>query len=97
NVDGSTDAATNDEDPFIDFGDSGGDSTPGCTQCSGDLKSVLTCGDNPQVVETCTGDQGCGPTGCINACDAAAANKSSIGCDYYALPADGWNAGYSSG
>jgi hypothetical protein len=74
-----------------------GDGSTNCTQCSGDLHNVLTCGDNPQVVQTCTGDQGCGPTGCINACDAAAANKSSIGCDYYAIPADGWNAGYSSG
>ncbi|CAN5821089.1 hypothetical protein BH09MYX1_BH09MYX1_29950 [soil metagenome] len=96
-LDGSTDASTNDEDPFVNFGDTGSEGIPSCTQCSGDLKSILTCGDNPTVVQTCTGDQGCGPNGCINACDAAAANKSSIGCDYYALPADGWNANYSSG
>ncbi len=91
------DGGTTDDSPFIDFGDANGDGSTNCTQCSGDLKSVLTCGDNPQVVQTCTGDQGCGPGGCINACDAAAANKSSIGCDYYALPADGWNNAYSSG
>ncbi len=94
---GETDAATNDDNPF-NFPDApNGDGSVGCTQCSGDLHSILTCGDNPQVIQQCTGDQGCGPNGCINACDAAAANKSSIGCDYYALPADGWNQAYSSG
>ena len=65
----------------------GGDAS-NCTQCSGDLHSILTCGSNPQVLQTCTGDLGCGPTGCIAACDAAAANKSSIGCDYYTIPSD---------
>ena len=78
--------------------DGGGDTGPnGCTQCSADLHEVLTCGDNPQVVQTCTGNQGCGPNGCIDACDAAAANKSSIGCDYYSLPADGWSTTWNSG
>jgi hypothetical protein len=79
------------------FGDSGSDATTGCTTCSGDLHSVLTCGDNPTVVQTCTGSQGCGPNGCIDSCDAAAANKSSIGCDYYAIPSDAWSTTYNSG
>ncbi len=78
------------------FETDGGTEAGNCTTCSPDLKSVVDC-DSNQVIQTCTGDQGCGPGGCINACDAAAANKSSIGCDYYALPPDAWNPGYSSG
>jgi hypothetical protein len=92
---GGSDATTSGDGEPIFGGDSG--TNPPCTQCSGDLRSILTCDDPPKVVATCTGDQGCGPNGCIPACDAAAANKSSIGCDYYALPADGWNSAYSSG
>jgi len=91
--DASDDATTIDGasgDGGLTFNVDGGDAAPNCTQCSGDLHEVLTCGDNPQVVQTCTGDQGCGPSGCINACDAAAASKSSIGCDYYAIPPDAW-------
>lgn len=83
-------------DPILP-GSEAGDAISGCTQCSGDLKSILTCGDNPTLVETCNGDLGCGPNGCINACDAAAANKSSIGCDYYAIPSDAWSTTYNSG
>jgi hypothetical protein len=76
-----------DEAPTLP-GSDGGTEGGACTQCSADLHNILTCGPNPQIIQTCMGDQGCGPTGCINACDAAAANKSSIGCDYYAIPAD---------
>ena len=83
---GVADGAENDAPAFQPT--DGGDANTSCTQCSGDLKSILTCGPDPQVIQTCTGDQGCGPTGCINACDAAAANKSSIGCDYYTIPSD---------
>lgn len=36
------------------------------------------------VQSTCPPDQGCADASCIPACDAAIANKSSIGCDYYA-------------
>ncbi len=90
----TTDAAALDETivddaPTLPSGDAS-DATPNCVQCSGDLKSILTCGDNPQLVQTCTGDLGCGAGGCVPACDAAAANKSSIGCDYYAIPPDAW-------
>ncbi|MEM1031418.1 MAG: IgGFc-binding protein [Myxococcota bacterium] len=52
--------------------------------CSPDLRQVLDCrGD---VIESCTGNDGCDPsTGtCTNACDAAAANKRSVGCSYFA-------------
>ena len=88
-ADASGDGTTSDAPTFGDssFGEGGGDGGP-CTQCSADLHQILTCGNNPQVVQTCPPDQGCGPSGCIPACDAAAANKSSIGCDYYSLPSD---------
>ena len=83
-------------DPNIGY-DSSGDTIANCTTCSGDLHNILTCGDNPTVVQTCTGDTGCGPNGCIPACEAAAANKSSIGCDYYTIPTDSWSANFFSG
>ncbi len=77
-----------DSNVILPGSDSGSDAPTNCTQCSGDLHDILSCGANPQVLQTCMGDQGCGPTGCVPACDAAAANKSSIGCDYYTLPSD---------
>lgn len=46
---------------------------------------MLDCNGN--VVQTCPADQGCAGGVCIPACDAAKANKSSVGCDYYAVPA----------
>ena len=96
--DGGTDDASTGTDGTIGFNlDGSGDVDTSCTQCSADLHEVLTCGDNPQVVQTCTGNQGCGPNGCIDACAAAAANKSSIGCDYYAIPSDAWSTTYDSG
>lgn len=72
--------------PPSDFADGGIDTS--CTQCSPDLHSIVTCGDNPQVLLRCPDDQACGPNGCLPACEGAAANKSSIGCDYYAMPPD---------
>jgi hypothetical protein len=50
--------------------------------CSGDLHSVVDC--NGVLTATCPPDQGCADGACIPACEAAIANKSSIGCDYYA-------------
>jgi hypothetical protein len=94
--DGSTDA-TQQDGPSFGFDGGGNDSPNGCTQCSADLTQVTTCGPNPVVLQTCTGNQGCGPNGCVAACDAAASNKSSIGCDYYAIPADGWSTTFNSG
>jgi hypothetical protein len=99
NDDGGLDATsdgTQPDGPIFGF-DGGGDGQPACTQCSADLKEILTCGDNPSVVQTCTGGLGCGTSGCVPACQAAAENKSSIGCDYYAIPADGWSTTYNSG
>lgn len=62
-------------------GGSGGNGACGLT-CSADLHSVVDC--NGVVQTTCPPDQGCAEASCIPACDAAIANKSSIGCDYYA-------------
>lgn len=49
--------------------------------CSGDLHSILCKG---AVVRTCAPDEGCASGTCIPACDAAIANKSTVGCEYYA-------------
>ncbi len=55
-----------------------------CRNCSGDLHSVLDCANN--VIATCPPDQGCGAGGqCVPACQAAADNKSTVGCDYYSV------------
>jgi hypothetical protein len=59
------------------FGD---DSGSGVGSCSADLRSVVD--DNGQVIETCADDQGCSNGACIPACDAAAANHGTLGCDF---------------
>ncbi len=75
---------TNDGGPT--FGDTGGKDSGGCgVTCSGDLHNVVDCNNN--VVTACPPDQGCAAGACVPACDAAKANKSSVGCDYYAVPA----------
>jgi len=48
--------------------------------CSSDLKFVVDGAGN--VVQTCGPDEGCAGGTCIPACDAAAASKGSIGCDF---------------
>ena len=74
-------------DGNIGFGDTGTKDGGACstTSCSGDLHDILDCNGN--VVQTCPADQGCAAGTCVAACDAAKANKSSVGCDYYAVPA----------
>ncbi len=86
------DAATDGPQPQGDadinpFGDTGSaDSNGGnCGKCSGDLHNILDCNNN--VVSTCPPSEGCAAGVCVPACDAAKANKSSVGCDYYAVPA----------
>ena len=65
----------------------GSNGSNGCApQCSADLHSVLDCNNN--VVMTCTGDLGCSNGQCVPACQSAADNKSSIGCDYYSVDPD---------
>ncbi len=59
----------------------GGDSADGRKlACSGDLRSVVD--ESGVVVLECPPDKGCAAGGCIAACDAAAASRGSIGCDY---------------
>jgi hypothetical protein len=52
--------------------------------CTADLQSTVDANGN--VVAQCPPDQGCAGGQCVPACDAAAASKGSIGCDF--RPAD---------
>jgi hypothetical protein len=74
----------------IDGGGSGSGGDGGSNQCestcSADLHDILDCNGN--VLSTCPADQGCAGGTCVAACDSAASNKSSIGCDYYAVAPD---------
>ncbi|HEY8041784.1 MAG TPA: IgGFc-binding protein [Polyangiaceae bacterium] len=54
--------------------------------CSSDLHSVVDCDNN--VITTCPSDQGCSGTSCVPACQSAKDNKSSLGCEYYAVDPD---------
>ncbi|MCA9621939.1 MAG: IgGFc-binding protein [Myxococcales bacterium] len=52
--------------------------------CSTDLHSVIDCDGN--LVTQCPDDQGCGESGqCVPACDSAAQNASTFGCDFYSV------------
>lgn len=68
----------------IGVGGSSGSGGPCEQPCTSDFHSVVDCDGN--VVETCTGVNGCNPSTatCTNACQAAIDNKLAIGCDYYA-------------
>ncbi len=66
--------------------DAGSGSCTGAQMCSADLHSVVDCNGN--VVTTCGAEQGCSDGACVDACMAAAANSSSIGCDYYSVDPD---------
>ena len=84
NPDGSTDGTTNEtsfDDVVFNPGDSGNCGTQ-ATTCSGDGHAVVDCNNN--VVQACDATQGCSGGKCIAACDAAVANKSSVGCEYFA-------------
>ncbi len=86
--DGGTDGGLVDDAPSLDDVIFGGDTTgPGdcggkAPTCSGDMHSLVDCHGN--VVQKCSDTQGCAGGQCIAACDAAVANKSSVGCEYYA-------------
>jgi hypothetical protein len=58
------------------------------TTCSSDFHAVVDC--NGVLVQQCSGMAGCDlSTGtCVNACQAAIANKQSVGCEYYATNMD---------
>ncbi len=64
--------------------DGGTEATACVDHCSADLHEVLDCAN--RVVKTCPATEGCGPGGaCISACESAAANLSTVGCDYYSI------------
>lgn len=54
------------------------------TSCSADRSAVLDC--EGEVIEICSGTDGCDPLSlsCSNGCAAASQHKQSVGCDYYA-------------
>lgn len=63
-----------------------GDAGQGCSgpRCASDLHAMVDC-DN-KILKECAPDQGCTPDGaCVAACDSAKANKSSLGCEFYAF------------
>ena len=66
-----------------DGGSAGFDSgfIPCDSTCSDDLQATIDCRG---VSTACPTGMGCSPSGCINACAAAAAAGSTIGCDFYA-------------
>jgi hypothetical protein len=59
---------------------------PSCAtpQCSSDLHTLYDgCG---KILQTCPPDKGCSPEGqgsCVAPCDAAIANQTSVGCEYF--------------
>ncbi len=86
---GGTDTSTGSQPSTASAGGStgsfaaGGGGNGNCgLSCSADLHSIVDC--NGGLVTTCPPDQGCASAACVPACDAAVANKSSIGCEYYA-------------
>lgn len=54
--------------------------------CSADLHDVLDCSGH--VTQTCAPDQGCAAGACVDACAAAAASQTTIGCDYWTIKPD---------
>lgn len=58
-----------------------GGTGPTASGCSADLQSTVD--DNGAPVEQCPPDQGCNEGMCVPACEAAAASKGSIGCEYW--------------
>ena len=69
-------------------GDDGGGSSCARDLCSADLHDVVDCNGN--VIQQCDADLGCANGACVDPCDAAAANTSSVGCDYYAVNPDSY-------
>ena len=64
------------------------DGAEGCSSvhCSSDIHSLVDCSGN--VLKTCPPNEGCSGMGCVAACQSAEDNKSSLGCDYYAVDPD---------
>jgi IgGFc binding protein len=73
----------------------GGQSDSGgvqCAPCSDDFSQVLNC--DRSVKETCPPEQLCGAGTCMAPCEAAKVNKSTVGCDYYAVTMDAMGGGF---
>ena len=63
--------------------------TPRALFCDGQaIRECASDGLTSTVVEECPLNEGCQSGICVNACDAAAANRSNIGCDYFAVDLD---------
>jgi hypothetical protein len=62
-----------------DGGDTGG---PPAMGCSADLQNVID--GNGVVIQACAPDKGCAGGQCVPPCEAAAASKGSVGCDFVA-------------
>ncbi len=58
---------------------------PVCPRCSDDNSAVIDCDGNTKA---CDDGMLCSMGACANACDAATANHSSVGCDYWAVDMD---------
>lgn len=65
-------------------GDDDDDSST-CPRCSEDKFAVIDCDGN---ATQCPPDQACNAGACMNACEAAEKNHSSVGCDYMAVDMD---------
>ncbi|MGH7438603.1 MAG: IgGFc-binding protein, partial [Polyangiaceae bacterium] len=94
-MDATTDATPSDgssgDGPSLQLSADGSHGPSGCATCSADLHQVLDC-TTQQVLGTCGSDAGCGASGqCIEPCAAAAANGSSVGCEYYAVNPDAYS------
>ncbi len=63
----------------------GGNTMSTCeNHCTADLKKFVDCDGN--VISECPPDLGCAPGGaCVEPCEAAAANKSTVGCDFFSV------------
>lgn len=69
---------------LLSVGSNGAGGSGDCFKCSADLHSVVDCDGN--VIKECPPDQGCAPGGvCTTPCEAAQANKSTIGCEFYSV------------
>jgi hypothetical protein len=88
--DGSISDATT--DLGLGFGDSSAKDSGSCanTHCSSDLHDILC--DDGSVLQTCPDNEGCAGGTCVDACQSASANKTTIGCDYWTLYPDMYSA-----
>jgi len=81
------------DNPVIIEGSVGDAIVKECQPCSADGTAVLDCDGN--VKETCAAGQRCGlPGKCMAPCEAAQANKSTVGCDYYAADMAALESGF---